>query len=108
MCVICSLGANFGFCYSSLHQLQNTNYQLPQHFATAKFAGGAFWLKSELFLTKIRTLNFDCRASRGRAENFSVRAGREGKGVGGKGIPAPPSLPSASRASLIISCPLLS
>jgi hypothetical protein len=46
--------------------------------------GGTFWLKSELFLTKIRTLNFDCRASRGRAENFSARAGREGKGVGGK------------------------
>jgi len=37
-------------------------------------------------------LNFDCRASRGRAENFSARAGREEKGVGGKGIPAPPSL----------------
>jgi hypothetical protein len=36
--------------------------------------GGAFWLKSELFLTKIRTANF---------ENFA-RAGREEKGVWGK------------------------
>jgi len=26
--------------------------------------GGTFWIKSELFLMKIRTLNFDCRASR--------------------------------------------
>jgi len=43
--------------------------------------GGTFWTKSELFLTKTRTLNFDCRASRGRAENFSARAGREEKGV---------------------------
>jgi hypothetical protein len=24
--------------------------------------GGTFWLKSELFLTKIRTANFDARA----------------------------------------------
>jgi len=29
-------------------------------------------------------LNFDCRASRGRAENFSARVGREEKGVGGE------------------------
>ena len=28
------------------------------------FAGGAFWLKSELFLTKIRTANFDAPPSR--------------------------------------------
>jgi hypothetical protein len=33
---------------------------------------------------KILTLNFDCRALRGRAENFSARAGREEKGVWGK------------------------
>ncbi|MFH1233576.1 MAG: hypothetical protein V1649_02910 [Patescibacteria group bacterium] len=36
--------------------------------------GGAFWLKSELFLTKIRTLNSEIQ-SLGRAKN---------KGVGGK------------------------
>jgi len=58
----------------------------------AKNLFGTFWTKSELFLTKIQIANFDCRALRGRAENFSARAGREGKGVGGKGIPAPPSL----------------
>ncbi|MEK7696604.1 MAG: hypothetical protein AAB346_00505, partial [Pseudomonadota bacterium] len=51
-----------------------------------------FWTKSELSLNKILIANFDCRAKRGRAENFSARAGREGKGVGGKGIPALPSL----------------
>jgi len=27
-----------------------------------------------------------------RGKNQTARAGREGKGVGGKGIPAPPSL----------------
>jgi len=37
-------------------------------------------------------LTFNCRLAGGRAENFSARAGREEKGVGGKGIPAPPSL----------------
>jgi len=46
--------------------------------------GGTFWTKSELFLTKIRILNFDCRASCGRAEKFLARAGREEKGVWGK------------------------
>jgi hypothetical protein len=46
--------------------------------------GGTFWTKFELFLKKIRTLNFDCRASLGRAENFSAGVGREEKGVWGK------------------------
>jgi len=35
-------------------------------------------------------LNFDCRASRGRAENFSARAGREGKGCGENEFPPRP------------------
>jgi hypothetical protein len=30
------------------------------------FVCGAFWLKSGLFLTKIRILNFDCFAKGGR------------------------------------------
>ena len=51
-----------------------------QNLARAKAGqicqNGAFWLKSELFLTKIRTANFDCRASRGRNKNFSARAGK--------------------------------
>jgi len=51
--------------------------------------GGTFWLKSELFLTKIRTANFDCRASLGRAENFSARAGKK-EGGWGEGIFARP------------------
>jgi len=38
------------------------------------------------FLKKIRTLNFDCCASRGRAENFSAQAGREEK-KGGENAP---------------------
>jgi hypothetical protein len=52
-------------------------------------SGGAFWLKSELFLTKIRTANFDCRASRGRNKNFSARAGKKEGGLG-EGIFARP------------------
>ena len=56
--------------------------------------GGMFWLKSEPFLTKIQIVNFDCSRLRrdGRNKNFSARAGREEKGVWGKGIFAPPSL----------------
>jgi len=57
--------------------------------------GGAFWLKSELFLTKILTLNFDCRASRGRAENFSARAGKK-EGGWGEGIFARPRFSAAA------------
>jgi len=49
------------------------------------FAGckncGAFWLKSELFLTKIQILNFD--------KNFSARAGKK-EGGWGEGIFARP------------------
>ena len=52
--------------------------------------GGAFWLKSELFLTKIRTANFDCRASRGRNETW--RSGGQ-KGRLGEGIFARPCFP---------------
>ena len=51
--------------------------------------GGAFWLKSELFLTKIRTATSDCRASRGRNKNFSARAGKK-EGGWGEGIFARP------------------
>jgi hypothetical protein len=53
------------------------------HFLT----GGAFWLKSELFLTKIRTANFEIQSLR-RAKK---------KGVGGKeflpalAFPPPPN-----------------
>jgi len=44
------------------------------------------------FLTKIRIANFDCRALRGRAENFSARAGKkEGGWWGGRNF-CPPSL----------------
>jgi len=45
---------------------------------------GVFWTKFEHFLKKIRIPNFDCCASRGRAENFSAQARREEKGVWGK------------------------
>jgi len=37
-------------------------------------------------------LNFDCRASRGRAENFSARAGKK-EGGWGEGIFARPRFP---------------
>ena len=40
------------------------------------YLGGVYWTKSELFLKKIRTLNFDCRVLRGRNKNFSTRAGK--------------------------------
>ena len=43
---------------------------------------GVCWTKSELFLSKIRTANFDCRASLGRNKNFSARAGKKEGGWG--------------------------
>ena len=50
--------------------------------------GGVCWTKSELFLTKIRTANFDCRASRGRNKNFSAWAGKKEGGWGEACLPA--------------------
>jgi len=51
--------------------------------------GGVCWTKSELFLTKIRTAKFDCRAKLGRDKNFSARAGKK-EGGWGEGIFARP------------------
>jgi hypothetical protein len=39
-------------------------------------------------LTKIRTANFDCRASRGKNKNFSARAGKKEGGWGKEFLPA--------------------
>jgi len=56
--------------------------------------GGAFWLKSEFFLTKIRTANFDCRASRGRTKT-ERSGGQKGRGLRGRNF-CPPSLSAAA------------
>jgi len=51
-------------------------------------------VKIRTFLTKILIANFDCRASYGRTENFSARAGKK-EGMGGRNF----CLPSLSAAA---------